>query len=221
MNRKKIFIIITGIFVLLAGGLFVFYNIMAARLVYGSVPVVYAPEEVFSIEIPDMPEEVQEITAEEFMALYDMLEELTDEELRALIERVFNRNGTFIPVRSSETDVIFQRTEISDRIINIMVLGDDARFDQARSNSDTMILVSINRDTREILLTSFMRDMFVPTQLSGETWFRINSIYAGGGPGRTLNVMNHLFSLDIQRYAVLRFASVFELVDILADLIWN
>jgi len=193
---------------------------MAARLVYGSVQVVYAPEEAFSIEVFDMPEEIREITAEEFMVMFDQLEDLTDEELRDLIERVFNPDGLLLPARNSElvTDEIFMRTEISDRIINIMVLGDDARIHQARSNSDTMILVSINLDTREILLTSFMRDMFVPTTLSGETWFRINSIYRGGGPGRTLNVVNHLFSLDIQRYVVLRFASVFELVDILGGL---
>ena len=220
MEKKKFLIIIPGIFILLASGLFASYNIIAARLVYGSVPIVYAPEEAFSMEISDMPEGVQEITAEEFMAFYDMLEELTDEELRAFIERVFSRDGQVIPVRNSElvTDKIFERTEISDQIINIMILGDDARIHEARSNSDTMILVSINRDTREILLTSFMRDMFVPTSLSGKTWFRINTIYAGGGPGRTLNVMNHLFSLDIQRYVVLRFASVFELVDILGGL---
>jgi len=220
LGRKKFFIIIPGFFALLAGSLFIFYSIMAARLVYGSVPIVYAPEEAFSIEVFDMPEEIREITAEEFMVMFDQLEDLTDEELRDLIERVFNPDGLLLPARNSElvTDDIFKRTEISDRIINIMILGDDARIHQARSNSDTMILVSINLDTREILLTSFMRDMFVPTTLSGETWFRINSIYRGGGPGRTLNVVNHLFSLDIQRYVVLRFASVFELVDILGGL---
>ena len=224
MRRKYFLVIISALFVLLASGLFLSYRIIAARLVYGSVPVVNAPEDAFNIEISDMPEEVQaevhEITAEEFMAMYDVLEELTDDELRALIERVFNREGQTVGLRNTElvVDEIFERTEISDRIINIMLLGDDARIYQDRANSDTMILISINRDTREILLTSFMRDMFVPTRLSGETWFRINSIYAGGGPGRTLNVLNHLFSLDMQRYVVLRFASVFELVDILGGL---
>jgi len=224
LRRKYFLVIISALFVLLASGLFLSYRIIAARLVYGSVPVVNAPEDAFNIEISDMPEEVQaevhEITAEEFMAMYDVLEELTDDELRALIERVFNREGQTVGLRNTElvVDEIFERTEISDRIINIMLLGDDARIYQDRANSDTMILISINRDTREILLTSFMRDMFVPTRLSGETWFRINSIYAGGGPGRTLNVLNHLFSLDMQRYVVLRFASVFELVDILGGL---
>jgi len=228
LRKKRFLIIFPGIFILLAGGLFVTYNIIAARLVYGSVPVVNAPEEAFSMVISDMPGEIQEITAEEFRALYDMFDELTDEEIRAFIERVFNKrgqtngqmNGQLSSAQNQElvTDAIFERTEISDRIINIMILGDDARIYETRSNSDTMILVSINRDTREILLISFMRDMFVPTRLSGATWFRINTIYAGGGPGRTLNVMNHLFSLDIQRYVVLRFASVFELVDILGGL---
>jgi len=217
-------LIIPLVFILLISGLFASYSIIAARLVYGSVPIVSAPEEAFAAEISDMPEEIQQnvrkITAEEFMAMYDKLEELSDEELRLFIESVFNREDLVVPARSRElvTDEIFERTEISDRILNIMILGDDARIHQARSNSDTIMLVSINRDTREILLTSFMRDMFVPTSLSGDTWFRINTIYANGGPGRTLNVMNHLFSLDVQRYVVLRFASVFELVDILGGL---
>jgi len=114
---------------------------------------------------------------------------------------------------AEEADEIFERVEITDRIYNILLIGDDARINEPRARSDTLILISFNRDKRTIHLTSFMRDMFVPTNMSGGSWNRINSIYRSGGPGRVINVLNYLFSMDTQRYAIVRFASVFALVD--------
>jgi LCP family protein required for cell wall assembly len=76
-----------------------------------------------------------------------------------------------------------------------------------------MILISYNRDTRTIHMTSFLRDTLVPINPRGTLWNRINSLYYTGGPGRIINTFNNLFSLDIQRYAAVRFSGVFELVD--------
>jgi LCP family protein required for cell wall assembly len=119
------------------------------------------------------------------------------------------------------TDYIYEREAISDRVINVLFLGDDARIHQNRGRSDTIILISYNRDTRVLSLTSFIRDILIPTNLNGTFWGRINAMHAIGGPGRAINVINNLFSLDIQRYAVVRFSGVFELVDALEGLELN
>jgi anionic cell wall polymer biosynthesis LytR-Cps2A-Psr (LCP) family protein len=48
-----------------------------------------------------------------------------------------------------------------DHIVNIMLVGQDAREGERVQRSDTMILVTFNRKPRTITLTSLMRDQYV------------------------------------------------------------
>lgn len=66
-----------------------------------------------------------------------------------------------------------------DHIINIMLIGQDRRPGEGRTRSDSMILCTINKQTKELTMTSFMRDMYV--QISGYQDNRINACYAFGG----------------------------------------
>jgi LCP family protein required for cell wall assembly len=66
-----------------------------------------------------------------------------------------------------------------DHIINIMLIGQDRRPGEGRTRSDSMILCTINKQTKELTMTSFMRDMYV--QISGYEDNRINACYAFGG----------------------------------------
>ena len=120
--------------------------------------------------------------------------------------------------RHEQDDYIFERVEIADRIFNVLILGDDARAHETRGRSDAIILASFNRDTNEVSFTTFARDMLVPMNRNGDNWNRINVLHRIGGPGRAINMINYLFSLDIQRYVVLRFSSVITLTDIFGGL---
>lgn len=64
-------------------------------------------------------------------------------------------------------------------VINILLIGQDARPGEERARSDSMILVSINKKTNTIHLTSFMRDLYV--QIPGYADNRINTAYRFGG----------------------------------------
>ena len=66
-----------------------------------------------------------------------------------------------------------------DHIINIMLIGQDRRPGEGRTRSDSMILCTINKKTKELTMTSFMRDMYV--QISGYEDNRMNACYAFGG----------------------------------------
>lgn len=66
-----------------------------------------------------------------------------------------------------------------DGVTNILLIGQDARAWEARSRSDSMIVVSINKNTGKITLTSLMRDLYV--QIPGYSDNRLNSAYAFGG----------------------------------------
>ena len=67
-----------------------------------------------------------------------------------------------------------------DPLINIMLVGQDRREGQGRQRSDTMTLCSINTDTKQISLISFMRDLYVQIP-GGYSDNRLNSTNAFGG----------------------------------------
>lgn len=64
-------------------------------------------------------------------------------------------------------------------IINILLIGQDRREGQGRQRSDTMIICSLNKKTNKIILSSVMRDLYVP--IPGYSDNRINASYQFGG----------------------------------------
>lgn len=47
------------------------------------------------------------------------------------------------------------------KVINILLVGQDARIDENHKNSDTVILCSLNKETKILTLSSFLRDAYV------------------------------------------------------------
>jgi len=69
-------------------------------------------------------------------------------------------------IEIQETETIEEATQptekpVVDNIVNIMLVGQQARKNETAKLSDTMILCSINKDTKTITLTSFLRDLYV------------------------------------------------------------
>ena len=64
-------------------------------------------------------------------------------------------------------------------IVNIMLVGQDRREGQGRQRSDAMILCTINKETKKLTMTSFMRDLWV--RIPGYYDERLNVPYAIGG----------------------------------------
>ena len=71
--------------------------------------------------------------------------------------------------------------EDDDQIINILLIGQDARAGESRQRSDSMILCTINLHTNTLTMSSFMRDMYV--EIPGYDPNRINAAYQLGGMG--------------------------------------
>lgn len=64
-------------------------------------------------------------------------------------------------------------------VTNILLIGQDRRPGQGRQRSDTIIICSINKKTNKIILSSVMRDLYVP--IPGYSDNRINAAYQFGG----------------------------------------
>jgi polyisoprenyl-teichoic acid--peptidoglycan teichoic acid transferase len=96
---------------------------------------------------------------------------------------------------------------------NILVFGIDSRgADDVACRADSLIVVSLDRKSKAIKLTSILRDTRV--KIAGRTQEnRINAAYAFGGVGLLINTINDTLDLDIQRFAMFDFWSAARLVD--------
>ncbi len=83
------------------------------------------------------------------------------------------------------------------KLINILLVGQDKRpGTTARQRSDSMILCSINPETKEVALISFLRDLYV-TIPGGYSNNRLNATYAFGGFKLLNRTLNHNFGVTI------------------------
>ncbi len=101
----------------------------------------------------------------------------------------------------------------SDDVINILLIGQDRRPGETRSRSDSMILCTVNRSKKTIVLTSFMRDLYV--QIPGYGNNRINASYAWGGMELLNKTLEQNFGIYIDGNVEVDFEQFTEIVDLL------
>ena len=94
---------------------------------------------------------------------------------------------------------------------SVLVIGTDGRTDDDRGRSDSMILVSLNSKTNELIMTSFMRDCYVEIPNNG--WNKLNAAYAFGGPELLMDTIEYNFDVRIDDYVSVDFASFVSVVD--------
>ena len=84
---------------------------------------------------------------------------LSDEQLEQILGFVPEKVETESTEAAEETTA--PAKPVVDNIVNIMLIGQQQRKNETAKLSDTMILCSINKDTKTITLTSFLRDLYV------------------------------------------------------------
>ena len=104
-------------------------------------------------------------------------------------------------------------------VYNILLIGVD-REGQKGTNSDTMILVSVNSKKKTITLTSIMRDS--AAQIPGYGFIKINSAFAVGGfnTGAQLltDTIRYNFGFPISNYAWINFGSMKTIMDLIGGI---
>ncbi|MGX9134504.1 LCP family protein [Rummeliibacillus sp. JY-2-4R] len=104
-------------------------------------------------------------------------------------------------------------TKTKSNIENILLVGVDSRG-EAKSRSDSMILVSWNKDTNDIKMVSFMRDIYA--NIPGYQSYKLNTAYYLGGVSLLKNTLQNMFDVEVNHYALIDFKSFESLVDIVA-----
>ncbi len=107
-------------------------------------------------------------------------------------------------------------TEVIDKkIVNIALFGIDSRkVDSFKGLSDSIMILSLNTETKKVKVISVMRDSLVPITYNGKTRYaKINSAYSKGGPELAIKTLNSIFGLDISEYATVNFYGMADIID--------
>jgi LCP family protein required for cell wall assembly len=135
------------------------------------------------------------------------------------------RAGRAIGLNLNPSDVISQelatlKKDSTGEYTNALIVGIDTRETGNLLNTDTIILVSYNHETHDVIMMSIPRDFHV--QINPEVyWFnRINSVYStyeekGEGQGllRLREVVTEITGKEIQYHAMIDYKGFVELID--------
>ncbi len=102
---------------------------------------------------------------------------------------------------------------------NVALFGLDTRIpgQLGKGNrSDTIIIASINNDTKEVRLVSVYRDTYL--DLTNGKYNKCNGAYSAGGPEQAMTMLNKNLDLDIQYYMSVDFAALTETIDLLGGI---
>ncbi len=96
-------------------------------------------------------------------------------------------------------------------VINVLLVGQDRREGQPRMHSDAMILCTINKKTKTLTMTSFLRDMwvFIPDHYNN----RINVPYMLGGFDLLNKTLSYNFGVQADYNVEIDFSGFMTAID--------
>ena len=83
-------------------------------------------------------------------------------------------------------------------------------------NSDTIIIASVNNDTKDVKLVSVYRDTLL--NLGNDTYSKANAAYAYGEAEQAITMLNTNLDLNISEYATVNFDALTTIIDDLGGL---
>lgn len=120
------------------------------------------------------------------------------------------------PLVTDESEIIGN----SDSIINIMLLGRDTDASQSKSRgrTDTMILCTINTETKTVTFTSFLRDLYVKLpDFNDRKWGynRLNANYSLGGREMLDQCLRMNFGIAVDHFVEVDFSGFAKIVELM------
>ncbi len=96
-------------------------------------------------------------------------------------------------------------------VLNIMLVGQDARPGEKPSRSDTMILCTIRKSTGTVTLTSFLRDTYV--KIPGYGKAKMNVAYRVGGMKKLAATMLENFGVRVDYTVEVSFSGFSDVIE--------
>lgn len=151
-----------------------------------------------------------EILSEEYDYIYDITTILYTFEVESVVKE---------EQKTTENNEYSHERVDKGNSLNIYVSGSDSRskYIYSKTRSDVNMILSINPDTRKILLTSIPRDYYV--QVHGQTGLKDKLTHSGiYGLNISKQTVEDLFDIDIDYSIKVGFTSVVEIVDLLGGI---
>ena len=135
--------------------------------------------------------------------------------------------GKVNTVETKQRDTSIKAGTKSKDVKNILVIGSDTRDFEEAGRTDSMILLSVNTKTKEITMTSLMRDMYLPLvgyasdgtkmfdddEPDGHYRNKLNTAYFFGGAELLMDTIKYNFDIEIDDYIYFDFSSFMDIID--------
>jgi LCP family protein required for cell wall assembly len=99
------------------------------------------------------------------------------------------------------------------RSLNILLIGQDRRETDTLSRADSILLCSFRKDSGSLVMTSFLRDLYLP--IPGHGSDRINAAYAYGGADLLKKTLTENFDIPIDGCLEVDFSRFAGIIDTL------
>lgn len=131
---------------------------------------------------------------------------------------VMSKYGKFQLNMFGDGDILKNEGAEKEGYTTIALFGGDSREGEleAGTHADTIMIVSIDNETKEVKLVSVYRDLIIKRP-DGELG-KANSAYFYGGPKEAINMLNQNFDLDIEDYVTVDFKAMADVVDLLGGI---
>lgn len=156
---------------------------------------------------------------------------VSEEEIQAML----NPEGLDRVDDPAQSDASQEQTEAAvqetlpenENIVNIMLVGQQSRKGEEAKLSDTMILCTINRETKTLTMTSFLRDLYVPLPAfeghSGgrnriNVCYNLGCLWTGsskGGMDMLALCIEQNFGIPIDHSVEIDFDSFIQIIDLM------
>lgn len=172
-----------------------------------------------------------EITTSEYSGYVDMVNALENGEINAFIlntayidiikdmpdyENIDDRIKSVAEYKIKQKKIVADKEETTDKhVFTVYVSGIDSREGLvANSRSDVNILLTINTDTKQILMVNTPRDYYVPLSISGGA--RDKLTHAGiYGVDVSMTTLSMLYNINVDYYFRVNFSGFEQIVDAL------
>lgn len=196
MNMGKVFLIslcVVFAIVIISGG--VIYKL--GQDMYSNIN--YVPDEETN-KVEPIPEQVVEQMEEETVSDEERQGvKVTTDELASIHDQMSN-----IAARETVSD---------DDIYNVLLVGVDRQNQNWNGNSDSMILVSINRKRNRVTMVSLMRDTYV--DIPGVGYQKLNNAYARGAGQLLCETVTDTYKVQVDRYVAVDFWNLVDIIDLI------
>lgn len=102
----------------------------------------------------------------------------------------------------------------SKNVINVLLIGADSRKGTNTGNTDVMMLVSLNKKTKQIKLVSFMRDSYLYIEGKNNSYCtKLNAAFSMGGPETLMNTIENNYKIEIDNFVMVNFESFKSIIE--------